>query len=107
MSIRVKKNDKVKILTGKENGKSGKVLLVDTKKGIVIVEGLNIVKKTRRPDQKNQKGGIIDIEAPIRVSNVMVMCPKCSKTMRVKKKELDDGKRVRICGKCGEMLDRD
>lgn len=107
MSIRVKKNDKVKILTGKENGKSGKVLLVDTKKGIVIVEGLNIVKKTRRPDQQNQKGGIIDIEAPIRVSNIMVMCPKCSKTMRVKKKELDDGKRVRICGKCGEMLDRD
>lgn len=107
MSVRVKKNDKVKILTGKDNGKSGKVLLVDIKKGIVIVEGLNVVKKTRRPDQKSQKGGIIDIEAPIRVSNVMVMCPKCGKTMRVKKKELDDGKRVRICGKCGEMLDRD
>lgn len=107
MSIRVKKNDKVKILTGKETGKSGKVLLVDIKKESVIVEGLNIVKKTRRPDQKNQKGGIIDIEAPLRVSNVIVICPKCSKTMRVKKKELDDGKRVRICGKCGEMLDRD
>ncbi len=107
MSVRVKKNDKVKILTGKDNGKSGKVLLVDIKKGIVIIEGLNVVKKTRRPDQKSQKGGIIDIEAPIRVSNVMVMCPKCGKTMRVKKKELDDGKRVRICGKCGEMLDRD
>lgn len=107
MSVRVKKNDKVKILTGKDNGKSGKVLLVDIKKGIVIIEGLNVVKKTRRPDQKSQKGGIIDIEAPIRVSNIMVMCPKCGKTMRVKKKELDDGKRVRICGKCGEMLDRD
>lgn len=107
MSIRVKKNDKIKILTGKDTGKSGKVLLVDIKKGIVIVEGLNVVKKTKRPDQKSQKGGIIDIEAPIRVSNVMVICPKCGKTMRVKKKELDDGKRVRICGKCGEMLDRD
>ena len=107
MSVRVKKNDKIKILTGKDTGKSGKVLLVDIKKGIVIVEGLNVVKKTRRPDQKSQKGGIIDIEAPIRVSNIMVMCPKCGKTMRVKKKELDDGKRVRICGKCGEMLDRD
>jgi len=107
MSVRVKKNDKIKILTGKDTGKSGKVLLVDIKKGIVIVEGLNVVKKTRRPDQKSHKGGIIDIEAPIRVSNVMVMCPKCGKTMRVKKKELDDGKRVRICGKCGEMLDRD
>ncbi len=107
MSVRVKKNDKIKIITGKDTGKSGKVLLVDIKKGIVIVEGLNVVKKTRRPDQKSQKGGIIDIEAPIRVSNIMVMCPKCGKTIRVKKKELDDGKRVRICGKCGEMLDRD
>lgn len=107
MSVRVKKNDKIKILTGKDTGKSGKVLLVDIKKGIVIVEGLNVVKKTKHPDQKSQKGGIIDIEAPIRVSNVMVICPKCGKTMRVKKKELDDGKRVRICGKCGEMLDRD
>jgi large subunit ribosomal protein L24 len=104
---RVKKNDKVKILTGKDNGKTGKVLFVDKKNGAVIIEGLNIVKKTRRPDQQNQKGGIIDIEAPVRVSNIMVVCPKCNKTMRIKKRELEDGKRVRVCGKCGEMLDRE
>ena len=104
---RVKKNDKVKILSGKDNGKTGKVLFVDKKNGAVIIEGLNIVKKTRRPDQQNQKGGIIDIEAPVRVSNVMVVCPKCNKAMRIKKRELEDGKRVRICGKCGEMLDRE
>ena len=106
-NVRVKKNDKVKILTGKDNGKTGKVLFVDKKKGAVIIEGLNVVKKTRRPDQQNQKCGIIDIEAPVRLSNVMVVCPKCSKPMRVKKKELDDGKKVRVCGKCGEMLDRE
>ncbi|HEB30110.1 MAG TPA: 50S ribosomal protein L24 [Spirochaetes bacterium] len=106
-NVRVKKNDKVKILTGKDNGKTGKVLFVDKKKGAVIIEGLNVVKKTKRPDQQNQKGGIIDIEAPVRLSNVMVVCTKCSKPIRVKKRELDDGKRVRICGKCGEMLDRE
>jgi len=70
------------------------------------VEGLNIVKKTRRPDQRNQKGGIIDIEAPVHVSNISVVCPKCSAAMRVKKKKLTDGRNVRICGKCGEILDK-
>ena len=104
---RVKKNDKVKILTGKDTGKTGKVLFVDKKNGAVIIEGLNIVKKTRRPDQQSQKGGIIDIEAPIKVSNVMVVCPKCGKAMRVKKKELENGRKTRVCGKCGEMLDRE
>ena len=106
MSIKVKKNDKVKILNGRDRGKSGKVLFVDTKKMSVIVEGLNMAKKTRRPDQQNQKGGIIDIESPIQISNVLVICPKCSKTSRVSKKKLSDGKNVRICGKCGEILDK-
>ena len=106
-NIRVKKNDKVKIITGKDNGKTGKVLFVDKKNGAVIIEGLNIVRKTRRPDQQSQKGGIIDVEAPVRVSNVQVVCPKCNKAMRIKKRELENGKRVRVCGKCGEMLDRE
>ena len=106
MSIKVKKNDRVKIVAGKDKGKSGKVLFVDTKKLNLIVEGLNLVRKTRRPDQKNQKGGIIDIEAPVNISNVMVLCPKCGKASRVGKKELSDGKNVRICGKCSEILDK-
>jgi large subunit ribosomal protein L24 len=106
MGVLVKKNDKVKLLRGKDRGKSGKVLFVDTQKNRVIVEGLNVVKKTRRPDQQNQKGGIIDIEAPLHISNIMVMCPKCDKPSRLKKKSLEDGRRVRICGKCGEMLDK-
>jgi large subunit ribosomal protein L24 len=106
MSIKVKKNDRVRILHGKDNGKTGKVLHVDTKNSTVIVEGLNLVKKTRRPDQKNQKGGIIDIEAPVHISNLMVVCPKCGKAMRVRKRRLTDGKNVRICGQCREILDK-
>ncbi len=106
MDVLVKKNDKVKLLRGKDRGKRGKVLFVDKQKNRVVIEGLNIVKKTRRPDQQNQKGGIIDIEAPLHISNIMVVCPKCDKPSRLKKKSLENGKRVRICGKCGEILDK-
>lgn len=106
MGYRVKKNDRVVLIAGKDKGKTGKVLFVDRKKARVIVEGLNIVKKTLRPSQQNPKGGIIDIEAPVHISNVMVICPKCDRGVRVKKKVLDDGKRVRVCGKCGEILDK-
>jgi len=106
MAPSVKRNDRVIVLTGKDNGKRGKVLFVDKGKNRLIVEGLNIVKKTRRPDQQNPKGGIIDIEASIHISNVMVVCPKCNRGVKVKKKKLEDGKRVRICGKCGEILDK-
>jgi large subunit ribosomal protein L24 len=106
MALKVRKNDRVRITAGKDRGKEGKVLWVDRQKGRVIVEGLNLVKKTRRPDQQNQKGGIIEIEAPLNASNAMVVCPKCSKPNRVKKNELENGKRVRVCGSCGEILDK-
>lgn len=106
MGIRIKKNDRVKVLTGKDKGKTGKVLFVDKKNSRVVVEGINIVKKTRRPDQQNQKGGIMDIEAPLNISNVMVVCTKCDETVRVKKRKLENGKNVRTCGKCGEILDK-
>ena len=106
MNVLVKKNDRVKVLTGRDRGKSGRVLFVDLKKRRIIVEGLNMVRKTQRPTQQNQKGGIIDIEAPLHLSNVMVVCPKCDKTSRIQKKALENSKRVRICGKCGEILDK-
>ena len=106
MAIKVKKNDRVRLTAGKDRGKEGKVLFVDTKKNRLVVEGLNLVRKTRRPDQQNQKGGIIDIEAPVHVSNVMILCPKCSAAMRVKHKRLENGKKIRVCGKCGEVLDK-
>jgi large subunit ribosomal protein L24 len=106
MNVLVKKNDRVKVLSGKDRGKHGRVLFVDTKEGRIIVEGLNLVKKTQRPSQQNQKGGIIDVEAPINISNVMVVCPKCDRPSRIRKKTLENDKRVRICGKCGEILDK-
>ncbi|RLD40181.1 MAG: 50S ribosomal protein L24 [Bacteroidetes bacterium] len=106
MVFTVKKNDKVKVLTGKDKGRTGRVLHVDKKKMRVVVEGLNIVKKAKRPDQQNQKGGIVELEAPIHISNVMVVCPKCGEPIRIKKKMLDDGKKVRTCRKCGEILDK-
>ncbi|UCB47487.1 MAG: 50S ribosomal protein L24 [Spirochaetota bacterium] len=102
----VKKNDKVKILTGKDKGKTGKVLLVDKKNTRLVIEGLNMVKKMQRPSQQNQKGGIIDIESPVNISNVKVVCPKCDEAVRIRKKQLEDGKRVRACGKCGEIMDK-
>ena len=106
MNVLVKKNDRVKVLSGRDRGKRGRVLFVDTKEGRIIVEGLNLVKKTQRPSQQNQKGGIIDVEAPINISNVMVVCPKCDRPSRIRKKTLENDKRVRICGKCGEILDK-
>ena len=107
MGVLVRKNDKVRILSGKERGKTGKVLFIDKQKNRAIVEGLNLVRKMKRPDQQNQKGGILDIEAPINISNIMVVCPKCDKPGRVAKKVLENGRKVRICGKCGEILDKD
>ncbi len=107
MGVLVRKNDKVRILSGKERGKTGRVLFIDKQKNRAIVEGLNLVRKMKRPDQQNQKGGILDIEAPINISNIMVVCPKCDKPGRVGKKVLENGRKVRICGKCGEILDKD
>ena len=107
MGVLVRKNDKVRILSGKERGKTGRVLFIDKQKNRAIVEGLNLVRKMKRPDQQNQKGGILDIEAPINISNIMVVCPKCDKPGRVGKKVLETGRKVRICGKCGEILDKD
>jgi large subunit ribosomal protein L24 len=106
MNLKIKKNDRVMIQNGRDNGKSGRVLFVDKKHSRVVVEGLNIVKKTKRPDQQSQKGGIIDIESPVHLSNVKVVCPKCGKAVRLRKKQLENGRRVRICGKCAEILDK-
>ena len=104
MSLRVRKNDNVLILSGNHKGKKGKVLKVfpDTKR--IIVEGVNLIKRHTRPSQKNPKGGVIEKEASINISNVMVICTKCNSPARIGSKILEDGKHVRICKKCGEML---
>ena len=102
--MHVVKNDVVKILTGKYRGKTGKVLKVFRDKNRVIVEGVNIIKRHTRPSQKNQKGGIIEKEAPLDVSNVMVIDPKTSQPTRIGHKFLEDKTKVRISKASGEIL---
>jgi len=103
--ISIKKDDKVKVIAGKDRGKIGKVLKVDRKNGRLLVEKINMVKRHTRPSQKNRQGGIIEKEMPIQWSNVMVMCNKCVTPARIKMQRLEDGNKVRVCAKCGETLD--
>ncbi len=105
MAAKIKKDDFVYIIAGKDRGRRGKVLRVIPKKNRVIVEGINIVKKHQRPTQTTQ-GGIIEKPAPIHVSNVMLICPKCGKPTRVGFTFLEDETKVRKCKKCGEIIDK-
>ena len=100
-----KKDDKVKIVAGKDNGKIGKILKINRKKKRVLVENINIVKRHQRPSAANRQGGIIESEAPINWSNVMLMCNKCISPVRVKMKILEDGSKIRVCRKCDEVID--
>jgi len=105
IKIRMKKDDKVKVLTGKDKGKIGKVLKVVKKTNRVIVENINVVKVHQRPTQANPQGGIVEKTMPIQISNLMVMCNSCVKPTRIGIKLLEDGKRVRICKKCNQQID--
>ena len=98
------KGDKVKVIAGKEKGKTGKILKVVADKDKVVVEKLNFVKKHQKPDAKG-KGGIVEKEGPIHISNVMLLCNKCEMGVRVGHKVLEDSKKVRVCTKCHEILD--
>jgi large subunit ribosomal protein L24 len=100
----VKKNDKVIVLSGKEKGKIGTILKIDSEKARAIVEKLNIVKKHSKAGAKGAKGGIIEKESPIPISNLMIICNKCAQPSRVGKRILDDGSKVRVCKKCNEPL---
>ena len=100
----VKIKDLVMVVAGKEKGKTGKILSVLSKKNRVIVEKVNFIKRHSRPDAKNRQGGIVEREGTIPISNVMIVCSKCNKSTRIGKKSLEDGKKVRICRKCGEIL---
>jgi len=105
MKIRIKKDDKVKVLTGKDKGKIGKVLKVVKKTNRVVVENINVVKVHQRPSQASPQGGIVDKAMPIDISNLMLMCNSCVKPTRIGIKQLEDGKRVRICKKCDQQID--
>jgi large subunit ribosomal protein L24 len=101
----LKKDDKVKIVAGKDKGKIGKVLSIKRKNNRVVVENINMIKKHARPSAKQRQGGIIEREAPIHLSNIMLICSKCVKPMRIKMNRLDDGKKIRVCRKCNEIID--
>ena len=101
----IKKDDKVKVITGKDKGKIGKVLRVDRKKDRILVENINVVKRHTRPTAKNRQGGIVESEATVPWSNVMLMCGKCLSPVRIQMRRLDDGKKVRSCRKCNEIID--
>lgn len=103
--IHVKKDDKVFVLTGKDAGKTGKVLEVVSDKGRVIVEGVNMSTKHKKPRGRNQQGGIIHQESPVSSSNVMLVCSKCKRPSKVGRKILENGEKVRVCKACGEMID--
>jgi len=103
--VHVKKGDTVMVITGKSIGKKGKVLSVDTAKSRVIVEGVNIVKRHTRPTRQMPQGGIIEKEAPVASSNVMLYCPKCNRPTRIGRQVLADGTKTRVCKKCGEVID--
>ena len=103
--VLLKKNDTVIVVAGKERGKSGKVLKVLPHKGAVVIERLNFAKRHLRAGGAHGKGGIVEKEAPIRISNVQLLCGKCNLPTRIGKKILEDGRKIRICRKCGETID--
>ena len=103
--MNVKKGDTVKILSGKDKGKQGKILRSIPQRQRVVVEKVNMVKKAMRPTQQNPQGGITTMEAPIHVSNVMLVCPHCNEATRVSRKRDEIGKLVRVCKKCGKDID--
>ena len=104
--IHVKKGDMVQVITGKDAGKKGKILSVNTEKSRIVVEGVNIMKRHTRPSQGKPQGGIVEKEAAIASSNVMIFCSKCKEPVRINKKFLADGKKIRVCNQCGEELDK-
>lgn len=105
MGLRLKKNDTAVVITGKNKGSKGRVLTVTPDKETVIVEGVNLVKKHMKPNKQYQQGGIIEKEAPLHISNVMLVCPKCQKPTRLANSVLGDGKKTRACKKCKEVID--
>ncbi|HEY55372.1 MAG TPA: 50S ribosomal protein L24 [Dehalococcoidia bacterium] len=103
--MNIRKNDTVLVIAGKDRGKKGRVRFAYPKKGRLLVEGINFVKKHSRARGAVRQAGIIEREAPIDVSNVMLFCSKCSKPARVGSRFLADGRKVRFCRSCGEVID--
>jgi large subunit ribosomal protein L24 len=104
VSLRVKRDDTVQILAGRERGKRGKVREVHVKDDRVIVAEINIAKRHMKPGRNARQAGIIDVEQPLHISNVGIVCAKCDRPVRIGARQLEDGRRVRVCKRCGEQL---
>ena len=103
--MKIRKNDTVLVIAGKDKGKKGKVRFAYPEKNKVMVEGVNFIRKHSKARGAVKQAGIIDLEVPISISNVMLLCDKCSKPSRVGFQKLEDGRRVRICRSCREVID--
>lgn len=101
--MRIKKNDKIKVIAGKDLGKEGKVLYTLREEGKVVVEKINIVKKHTRPKKEGEKGQRVEVPAPMDVSNVMLVCPQCSKPTKIGY-EITEGSKNRVCKKCKKEI---
>ena len=101
--MNIRKDDKVVVLSGKDKGKQGKILVSDPKAAKVIVEGVNVATKHQKPRKQGEEGGIIKVETPIYAAKVQLVCPKCGKATRVGHKVTEKGK-VRVCKKCGAEI---
>jgi len=101
--MKIRKNDKIKVLVGKDRGKTGKVLMVLKDSGKIVVEGINIVSRHVKPGKVSKEGGIIKVEKPIFASNAMLVCEKCGKAVRVGF-SIAGGKKYRVCKNCGEVF---
>jgi large subunit ribosomal protein L24 len=106
MGLDIKKEDTVLVISGKEKGKRGRVLAILPKKDRVLIERVNVVKKHMKPSRTHTQGGIIDKEAPVQRTNVMLVCPKCDKPTRIGNLILEGGRKVRACRKCKEVIDQ-
>lgn len=105
--MKLKKGDIVVVTKGKDKGKTGKILMILPEKNRVIVEKINFVKEFIRPDRsKNIQGGIMEKEAPLAASNVLIFCSDCGRGVRVRKKVLEDGSHIRVCNKCELSLEK-
>ncbi len=104
--LKIRKDDQIMVMSGKEKGKTGKVMRVNPDNATALVEKLNIVKRHQKPSAKYKHGGIIEKEAPIAVAKLMLICEKCKGPVRVGRKILEGGEKVRYCKKCGEVFEK-
>jgi large subunit ribosomal protein L24 len=105
VKVRLKKNDLVEVTTGKERGKTGKILRVIREKNQVVIEKVNLIKRHTRPSPTTGQWGIVEKEAPVFVSKVRLICPKCATGTRTRMTRTGEGKKVRVCLKCKELID--